>query len=276
MTPMAREVTLVPGETYHGTMQVSVPSDATEDFNYIISVMPYTINNDTYEARFDKETDYTTIVDWVKVEEPEGTLKPNEIRQIKFSVDVPKDTPGGGQYFALLIRDNDKAEAEEDGLSINNTFELASIVYAKVDGDVSHETEIQANSVPGFSFEPKIDTSAVLRNNGNIHEQAIIELSVANRFTGEVVYPSNADQMGASEMVMPGTTRYYTRGIEGLPMMGVFDVKQTVYYGDNYDTMEGTLIVCPIWFMFLVLAVISLVITSIVVRVRRHKKKIVV
>ncbi len=274
VSPMAHEVTLTPGKEYQGSIRISVPSDATEELKYAIEVVPYTINKDNYGAKFDESTDYTTIVDWTKVEEPEGTLKPNEIRDIKYTIDVPESAPGGGQYLALLVRDNSETKKGE-GLSIDNTFELASIIYAKIDGELTREAEIQSNSVPGFSLEPKIETSATLVNNGNIHEQAIIETTITNKFTGETVYPENTDEAAASEMVMPDSTRNYTKGIDGLPMMGVFDVKQTIFFGNGSDTAEGMLIICPIWFMLLVFLVIGAIIAGIVARVMRHKKKTV-
>ena len=271
--PMSQNFTLVPGETYTGSITVVNPVNSTSDFAYSVSVSPYNVIGEDYQADISNVSAYSKIADWITIDNPTGSVKPNESQEINFTINVPADAAAGGQYAAIMVS-SDPSKQESEGVSINNVFALGSIIYADVEGEVTHEGSILQNNIPEFSTVTPVAVSALLDNHGNVHENAIFALNVTNALTGEKIFPTDEDQNNHfSEIVMPETTRYITRNIDNLPTLGIVKVEQTIYYNNEVSTVSKNIVLCPIWFFFLVALVIFSIIGFIVVSVRHHRRK---
>ena len=151
---------------------------------------PYNVVGEDYQADIASTTAYSQIVNWITVAEPTGTLAPNESREIKFTINVPANAPAGGQYASLIVSSDTNNQAKE-GVTIDNVFALASIIYADVEGEVVHKSSIIENNVPEFSLSTPINVSALLNNEGNVHESAIFVINVTNNITGEKILPTD-------------------------------------------------------------------------------------
>ena len=271
--PMSQNFTLVPGETYTGSITVVNPVNSTSDFAYSVSVSPYNVIGEDYQADISNVSAYSKITDWIAIDNPTGSIKPNESQEINFTINVPADAAAGGQYAAIMVS-SDPSKQESEGVSINNVFALGSIIYADVEGEVTHEGSILQNNIPEFSTVTPVAISALLDNHGNVHENAIFALNVTNALTGEKIFPTDEDQNNHfSEIVMPETTRYITRNIDNLPALGIVKVEQTIYYNNEVSTVSKNIVLCPIWFFFLVALVIFSIIGFIVASVRHHRRK---
>ena len=271
--PMSQNFTLVPGETYTGSITVVNPVNSTSDFAYSVSVSPYNVIGEDYQADISNVSAYSKIADWITIDNPTGSVKPNESQEINFTINVPADAAAGGQYAAIMVS-SDPSKQESEGVSINNVFALGSIIYANVEGEVTHEGSILQNNIPEFSTVTPVAVSALLDNHGNVHENAIFALNVTNALTGEKIFPTDEDQNNHfSEIVMPETTRYITRNIDNLPALGIVKVEQTIYYNNEVSTVSKNIVLCPIWFFFLVALVIFSIIGFIVASVRHHRRK---
>ena len=271
--PMSQNFTLVPGETYTGSITVVNPVNSTSDFAYSVSVSPYNVIGEDYQADISNVSAYSKIADWITIDNPTGSIKPNESQEINFTINVPADAAAGGQYAAIMVS-SDPSKQDSEGVSINNVFALGSIIYADVEGEVTHEGSILQNNIPEFSTVTPVAVSALLDNHGNVHENAIFALNVTNALTGEKIFPTDEDQNNHfSEIVMPETTRYITRNIDNLPALGIVKVEQTIYYNNEVSTVSKNIVLCPIWFFFLVALVIFSIIGFIVASVRHHRRK---
>ena len=271
--PMSQNFTLVPGEAYTGSITVVNPVNSTSDFAYSVSVSPYNVIGEDYQADISNVSAYSKIADWITIDNPTGSVKPNESQEINFTINVPADAAAGGQYAAIMVS-SDPSKQESEGVSINNVFALGSIIYADVEGEVTHEGSILQNNIPEFSTVTPVAVSALLDNHGNVHENAIFALNVTNALTGEKIFPTDEDQNNHfSEIVMPETTRYITRNIDNLPTLGIVKVEQTIYYNNEVSTVSKNIVLCPIWFFFLVALVIFSIIGFIVASVRHHRRK---
>lgn len=275
ITPMSQRLSLEAGKTVEGSISVINPNDSASDLKYKAYVAPYGVVGEGYEADLTTESKYNMIKDWITIENPTGTIEPNKTGEIKFKIKVPSNAPAGGQYAAIVVTRNDDTKATDNGVAVKDIFEMASLVYASVDGETVHKGEVLSNEIPGFVAGPPITVSALISNEGNIHENATIIIKASNFFTGDVIVEGNAEDAYYSEVIMPETTRYVTREInEGLPLLGVVKVEQTIYYqGQTPSVAEKTVIICPIWFLLLVIATIAAIVGTIVVLVRKHKKK---
>ena len=275
VTPMSQRISLEAGETTEGSISVINPNDSVDDLKYKAYVAPYGVVGEGYEADLTTDSKYNMIKDWIEIENPTGTIEPNKTGEIKFKIKVPGNAPAGGQYAAIIITRDDDMKATDNGVAVKDIFEMASLVYATVNGETVHKGEILSNEIPGFVAGPPITVSALISNEGNIHENATVIINVTNFFTGDVIVEGNAEDAYYSEVIMPETTRYVTREIsEGLPLLGVVKVNQTIYYqGQPPSKEEKTVIICPIWFLLLVIAAIAAVIGAIVMIIRKHRKK---
>jgi len=285
VSPQSQEYVLAPGQSATGEVKASNPSDAEGKFYYVAEVVPYSVSDDgEYEPNFDAKDDHTDIVNWVTmsdddesdVEEVHGVLEPGEEGVARYTITVPKNARGGGQYFAVRVKtdvDAIQKAKEDDIVVINEVVGIASLVFVEVSGDITVKGEITDNNIPAFFTAPPISTSFMVKNEGNTHAVVSYYLQVFPLFSDEEVYTTE-ENMG-THYVLPGATRMITQTWEGTPSVGVFKVRQTVYY-DSTDTepsvTERMVIVCPIWLLFLIVFVIVAAIIWIVMRVRGRKK----
>lgn len=270
VTPMSQRITLEAGETHEGYIIVANPANATEDFHYKVEVSAYNVMGEEYHADFLTETERSQIVKWITIENPKGVLAPNESVKVHYTVNVPVMAPAGGQYAAFMVSSDENKETTGNGVSVNNIFEMASILYAKIDGEIIREGEILGGNVPGFVTSTPITVSATVKNDGNVHEAARIALEVRSYFSAGPIYPKPGEDGIIEEIIMPGTTRSIVRDIDGISPLGVYDVLQTVSYMGKSETTHQVVVACPIWFMALVLVTMVTIVMFIVFSVKRH------
>ena len=271
--PMSQRISLAPGEVYEGSITVVNPSYATEDFSYLAEVTPYSVSGEEYTADLLSESDRTAISKWIEIEAPTGVVHPNESKEIKFKITVPANAPAGGQYATIAVSSN-KDTSDQDGVTIQNVFEIASIIYADVAGETVHDGEILENNVPAFVLTNPVKLVATLTNNGNVHENATITISATDFFTGRVILPTEEFDGRYSEVVMPETTRHIERELSDLPDLGVVKVTQTINYNGQTSTKENNIIICPIWFITLILVLIAAIIFTIVFLIKKHRRRV--
>ena len=270
--PMNQRFVLKPGETYEGSITVVNPADAKEDFEYKVTVTPYSVVGAEYSADLATKTNLSALVDWITIENPTGKLKPNEAGEVNFKITVPEDAAGGGQYATIAVSSAAQG-IEGNGVTVNNIFEMASIIYAQVEGEINHEGQIKENLIPGYTAAAPLKTSIQLTNWGNVHEDATIVTKATNMFTGEVVWPREGESGKTNEIVMPGTEHYFSEEIENLPMLGMVHVEQTVYYMGMSSVEAVNVLICPIWFLLLVIVTIGAIIATVVRLIIKHRRK---
>lgn len=271
LTPMNQDIELVPGQTYTGYITISNPADATSDFHYQVSVDPFSVIGEDYTIDLATQHNRSMITEWITVPEPTGTLKPNESQQVEFTIEVPENAPAGGQYAALAVSSN-PAAAEDGSLAVQNVLEIASVIYAKVAGETVHEGQILENKIPGFVANPPAKLTAVLQNTGNVHDYAYYTITVSDFFTGQVILPTAEADGHYAEAIMPDSTFLSQREISNLPAVGVVKVTQTIRFNGEVSTVEGNIIICPVWFMLLILLTFAALVTTIVLMVKKHRR----
>ena len=258
VSPMSQKIQLKPGETYRGSIMVANPAAATEDFYYKVEINPFTITGDDYETDFETMSDWSRIVSWTEIDEGEeaGVLKPNQDKRINFTITVPENAPGGGQYLMLGVSSNNPIN-EAAANVVHDVFEMASLIYAEVAGDIKHEGRIIENTIPGFVTTGVPAASTKLSNTGNVHETATVAITMKNVFTGEIIYPKDGEDNTYEVTVMPESTRTSYRNLADLPVLGAVEITEEVsYLGETMGTTT-TMILCPLWFMLLILATIA-------------------
>ena len=272
VTPMSHNISLEAGSTYDGYIIVANPADATEDFSYRVTVSPYAVVGEEYTADLTNSSVRTQIADWITIENPTGTLKPNSTVKVNFKIEAPATAPAGGQYAALLVG-SDRDSAADNGISVNNVFEMASVIYANVAGETVQAGEVLENSVPGFVTSTPFRATALITNSGNVHEVAHITLKVKSVFSSDLIYPQDGDDGSVNEVIMPETSRYISRDISGVPPLGIYEVTQTIDYMGEPHQLTQIVVACPVWFMALVIITLTAIVSFFVYKTKTLRRK---
>lgn len=274
VTPPNQKVVLTPGETYNGSIKVSNPAGSDRDVEYAVAVVSFSeygadgSKDDYGNVDFVSKTNYNQMVDWITLDNAAGSLSPNETTVVQYSINVPKDAPAGGQYAALSVRDITGSVTMGDGVAVNNIVQILSIIYAEVLGETRTEGVILENEMPNFLTNGHLEAMSRVRNNGNVHTDATWTLQVWPLFSNEEICTN--EEKPSSSLVMPETEKFHTEECN-LPMVGIFRAKQTVTIFGETDILEKTIIVCPIWLLFIIIFVVVALIIWIVLRVKGHK-----
>lgn len=268
--PTSQRISLEPGETYRGSIYISNPASSTEDAKYSLSVSPYGVSNENYDPVFDQKTTYTQIVDWITLDETEGSVKPNEKKDIGFTINVPYNAPAGGQYATIMAQDvtYQGHNTSGDVLEITNITAIGSIIVADVAGETIEKGEILENSVPSFLFSSPLTTNARVKNHGNVHTDAEYVLQVWPLFSNEEICTN--EEKPDTDVVLPDTEKYHTQNCD-LPMIGIFRAKQTVKIFGETSITEQTVFVCPLWLLAIIIFAIVLIIMWLIMKSRSRK-----
>ena len=276
LLPMSQTIELTPGETYEGYVTVANPDDSKTDVSFQASVEPFSVSGQDYQADFATQSNRSMITKWVTIPESTGTVKPNESKKVKFVINVPKDAPAGGQYAAIAVSyDSPDQTTNSDGVTSNiqNIFQLTSIIYARVAGETEHSGHILENKLPGFSTSTPVSATALIENTGNVHESANYFITISDFFTGQVILPKDDAPGRYSEVIMPDSTYRSVRELNGLPAVGAVRVKQAIEFNGEYSETESVVVICPIWFIILVVLTLASLAAVITVLVRRSRRK---
>lgn len=278
VSPMSQKMILTPGEVATGSIKVSNPNTSKRDLKYAVEIGSFSQKKsedsiDDY-GTVDTEivSNYNMLMEWIVLENNSGSVAPNETDVIRFTINVPEDAPAGGQYATILVRDETEQDSGNGNVAIQNVIQIASIIYADVTGETSDEAQILGNNIPGFIFSSPLVTNSMVRNDGNVHTNANYILQVWPIFSDEEVCTN--EENPSEGIVMPETDKYHIESCN-LPIVGIFRAKQTVSIFGEKSIVEKVVIVCPLWLLFLVIALIVGIVIWFIIRARDRGRRIV-
>lgn len=276
ITPPKQRIILIPGEKYTNTISVFNANDSTRDLKYEVSVGSFSQTKDESSpddygnVNIISESSYNQIMDWITLDKKEGVVAPNHSDEIAYTIDVPKNAPAGGQYATIVITDKTTSGVSGAGnVSIDQSFQFASIIYAEVAGETKEDGEILENNMPSFLLSGPLEATSMVRNNGNVHTDAEYILQVSSLFGGDDF--CNNEEKPETSLILPETERYHAQTCD-LPAVGIFKAKQTVKIFGETSIVERTVIMCPLWLLFVILFVVILIIGWIFFRVKSRGK----
>lgn len=277
VSPPYQKMILVPGETYENMITVSNASNSTRNLKYAIDIGAFSqkkdgnSKGDEWAPNDISSSSYNQIMDWIKIEDTKGEIEPGETKDIKYKIEVPKNAPGGGQYATILVVDETTSGLPGEGnIGIDQKYQFASIIYAEVAGDTKKDGVISSNSMPTFLLDGNLVAESMVKNNGNVHTDAEYTLQVWPAFSGEEICTN--EEKPETSLVLPETEHYHTQSCE-LPSIGIFKAKQVVKLFGDSSVVERTIIVCPLWLLFVIVFAILLLIGWIIFRLRTRKKR---
>lgn len=271
LSPMNQNIVLSPGDSYRESFLINNPSTSDSSFNYKIEVTPYSVSDDNTDM-YDDYSDYNQIVDWITIlGNDTGTVSPNDSITIEYMVNVPEDAPAGGQYAAIRVSEVAQDDSNENTYGIQENIAIAYLLYAEITGNTVHQGEIESASVPGFIFSGNIRGISSIKNVGNVHGIAHYTMKVYPLFSNEELYTNEEKPEG--QVILPGKTLYNESEWNETPAIGIFNVTYSVEFEGVTTEVSKMVIKCPIWLLFVVLAVIAALVIWIVMKIRFGKKK---
>lgn len=277
VSPMTQKIILTPGEVTRGSIQVSNPNDAKMNLEYSVSIGSFSQKKDESSVDdygtvdTDVVSNYNMMMDWISLDKDSGVVEPNNTDTIWYTITVPEDAPAGGQYATILVKDDTKRANEGNGnVSIQSISQMASIIYAEVAGETRDDGQVVQNDVPGLVLSNPLTATSMVKNDGNVHTNATYTLQVWPMFGGDEICTN--EENPSESLVMPETTKYHAEECN-LPSIGLFRAKQTIKIFGEESVVEKVVVMCPIWLMFVALAIIVALIIWITMRVRARSKK---
>ena len=271
ISPTHERLTLDPGTTYDGTMKVR--NIGTDTFSYHMELTPFSVLDENYNSDFTVASNYTKIVDWITFDQETGTVAPDETDIVTYHIHVPDDAPGGAQHAAIVaVVDND-SNTEEGSVSIKTVSRAALILYANVNGETNDCGEVISNNVPSFFFAPPVSVNSVVKNCGNVDNEAKFSLKVWPLFSDEELYDSSADEKAdTSDLILPDTTRYHAMSWQDGSIFGIYNVEHSIEYGGKTNTVKKLVFVIPLWLIIIFILLVGLIIFKLVSNAQSRKQ----
>lgn len=271
VSPMIEQMILRPGETYHSSVDVRNPYMSKTDLSYSVEVGSYSVVVDEDGNYGGTDTasvsSYNQIMNWIVLDETSGTLAPNEKDTITFTIKVPENAPAGGQYASIIFNNTtDDGARAEGNIAIKSKVSIAHVILAEVAGESRETGEIIENNIPGFRLDGSLEATSIVKNSGNVHARAQYILQVWPLFSDEELC-TNEEEPGDS-LILPETEKYHAETCQ-LPPVGIFRAKQTVKIFGETSIVEKTVIVCPIWLLFIIIFAIFALVFYFVAKARK-------
>jgi len=180
LSPLLVQVDLAPGAKKHFSLYLTNDSKVNS-----VSLKAYTMDvvgtqDGTYELREEEGKSEFSCADWMRVQDTSFTLKPNDSKEIKVYITVPRDV-FGGRYGAVVfevVPEERKNHREYLG-AVTYHFRMPAFVELTIKrfGGMVRKASISSfkvESVSAGKFAEKMGKEALqfvasVRNEGNIH-----------------------------------------------------------------------------------------------------------
>ena len=281
MSPMDEKILLNPGDSYTSPFSLSAPTTYDTPAKYTLEATGYFINEEGGNV-FEECGGYCEMKDWITIDSPAtGKLEPGEQTEIFFTINVPENAGGGGQYASIMATiekgtdDSEQVDDKDAGSgeiksTINEEMRMSHIIYAEVTGDVVRQGDITSASVPGFLLSGNISGSSTIKNNGNVHSSATYKLQVFPLFSDEEVYTN--EENPETGLILPERSRYNVIEWKDTPSLGIFNVVYTVDFEGKTTEIKKMVIICPLWLLIIIIIAIIALVVWLYTRSKSRKK----
>lgn len=255
---------LEPGEVREGGFKVQ--NIGTGAFDFKVYASSYEVKGENYDPVFDGSKDGLKIANWFTFSQDTGHLESDTEVTINYTIRVPQNAPGGGQYGAIMV---ETVKENDDKSNIQAISRVGMVIYSHINGEINRCTRILENKLPSFLFNPPIFGESRVENCGNVDAELSVSLKVYPFFSNEEIYTN--EEKPTVLNTLPATKRYHKELWTNSPAIGIFNVEQIIKYGSETKTERKLVIVCPVWLIVLIVLFILSVIFWLVARNRERK-----
>ncbi|EKE04992.1 MAG: hypothetical protein ACD_19C00426G0014 [uncultured bacterium] len=173
------------------------------------------------------------VNDWIKLPYEKASIASGDVLRVNFKVTVPKGTPAGGRYVAIIFEQtgqlNQTSETETQSAVSPRIVGLLSI---RVNGPVIESSFVDVFKTPKFLEFGKIPVDFTIVNKGGYHISPKGQITLTNWFGREVERVTIENKN-----IFPNAERLYETKIGQTWMFGRYNVGLTANYGDTGKTL---------------------------------------
>lgn len=266
ISPVRTDLTIAPGGSQTITVGIQNLTATTESLKGIVDDFtaskdetgtPYILLNGE-KAPTHSLKDYVSSLGTV-------TLAPNEQKEVKVTVSIPKGVAGGGYYGAVRFAPNNTASDK----NVTLTASVGSLILVKVPGDVKEQVNIASfdarkdNHASVFFTSNKSLTATVrFQNVGNIQEEPFGKILLKKDKTVLGTYEINNTQPRGN--VLPDSIRKFSVPLH-VGSFGKFTLEGNFGYGTTGQLLAAktSFYVVPMAVIVLAIVIILLILFAI-------------
>lgn len=175
---------------------------------------------------------------------PQFTLKPNEQKDVKVTVTIPKTASPGGYYGAVRFA---PASALGDQ-SVTLSASVGSLILVKVPGNIKENVSIASFDVRKDNIAKTMFTSgkglqAVVRfqNNGDVQEEPFGKVIV--RKGGQTLATYEINSTAPRGNVLPDSIRRFSINLDKIGSFGKYTIEGNFGYGSNGQLITASKVI---------------------------------
>jgi hypothetical protein len=271
ISPVRTELTIKPGEAKSITITVQNVTSETKEFQAIINDFVAGDNEYGQPALIldaDKYAPSHSLKRYIQ-EVPDVTIPAGQSKEVKVTVNIPRDASGGGYYGAVRFAPAGQGGANNITLSAS----VGSLILVKVPGTVEENLTITSFDVrkgeKGVSgsafFTTNKDLYATVRftNQGNVHEQPFGKVTVKKG--GKTLQTIEINNLDPKSNVLPDSTRRFAVKLDKVGSWGKYTVEGNFGYGTGGKLLSASssFYVVPMALIVLGLVLLALLLLAI-------------
>jgi hypothetical protein len=210
--------------------------------------------------------------DWVKLPFSKATIPAGDVLRVNFKVTVPKDTPPGGRYVAIMFEQTGQipeSQLDNEGVQAISS-RIVGLLSIRINGFVYESAFVDIFKTPKFLEFGPIPVYFEILNKGGIHITPVGQLTLTNWFGKEV-----DDVTLESKNIFPNAKRTYEGSLGSTWMFGRYIASLTASYGDQGKTLTINQFVWVVPVTLIIIIVLGLIIISmgITLIIKKFKAK---
>jgi hypothetical protein len=268
--PVRVEKRLNEGESFASQIEIQNNNDETVTVSLTPSPYSYGPANE-YLPDYSTQKAYTQLANWIRL--PRGdkyNIMAGETISVDYNFTVPEGAIGGSQSAAILIHTEQPEESTRD-VGVSGRSNFAYVIIANINGQSLREGgQVVRWDTPWIVLdESEIKIESAIENTGNINFMADYKLTINEWFDSQKI----AYQESKRVDVLPESGRMVDHKWADAPALGLFKVKEEVKFLDETKMFERTVLIFPMWLLIIVIAIILLLVTALVLKIRSYREE---
>lgn len=233
ITPLIREVSSKPGDTFTGSIEVKNESGTKQTFFPAARDFTSSSDSSTGAPKFLETAGAPaqSLSSWTSFNKSSVEIDSKGSATIDYTVKVPESAEAGGHYAGIFA--STQAPDVTGGSGVSIAARVGSLLLVTVAGDIRTSAEVTSFKTDKSVYQTgPINFTASLKNSGNIHFKPKGTIDVKN---GSTVKSINFNENGGN--VLPASARDYVETLDGTFSFGRYtatlDVTALAPNGDS-------------------------------------------
>lgn len=166
---------------------VKLYNETNEPLTLIASVQNFKALGETGTPEFLPVKEENDLASWIKLDEKEITLAPQERKSVLFTIKVPGDAEPGGHFAGILWSETGAAAPEEGEAAVGLVAKTGTLILVRVAGVINEAGRIVEFKTDKTSYN-YLPANFVLRfeNTGNVHLKPTGTVEIRNMWGKKV------------------------------------------------------------------------------------------